>query len=396
MEKVKIKELRVHPRNDEFFDDITGEKWTEFLESIKTSGVIEPVLITEDNMIVSGHQRVRACKELGIEEVSVIIRHYDSEDKILLDLLETNTRRRGDVGGSSKKQGRRYRELERLYGIRNGGDRGNQYRVADPQTAEVPKITQAELAAKHGVSTDTWNKTKKLADIPQELDVMIQSGQMSRAAALVVVQKLSEEEQIEFIQQLDGTKKYTEKIVSGYIDTIKRLQTPSTNFIDIGPIGSNNREKELESENARLREELVNSIDYQTIESLKSKIASLESELSQQNQQKQNLEAIAKLTEQESLRLQKIQNDIRNITQRKESLGKRMRSVEELAGLVYEVQETLEKQLAPVKFKRCMDMLDRDEVVLESLKEIVSKVENWTVEMNSYLHEDCIVGEIIE
>ena len=31
-----------------------GQKWTEFLESIKTSGVIEPIVITQDKTIVSG------------------------------------------------------------------------------------------------------------------------------------------------------------------------------------------------------------------------------------------------------------------------------------------------------------------------------------------------------
>lgn len=399
MKEVEIKELQPHMRNDEFFDDISGEKWTEFLESIKKNGVIEPVIISQDKVIVSGHQRVRACKELGIDKVPCEIRQYENEDDILLELLETNLRRRGEIGGSSKKQGKRFRELERLYGIQHGGDRRSNksnLQTADLMNSETSKITQAELAAKHGVSVDTWNRAKKLADIPQELDKMLIKGQMNKNAALMIVSKLPEEEQIKLIQQLDGTKKYTEKIISGYIDTIKRLQAQSTNFIDIGSIGSDNREKKLEAENAYLKEELAKSTDYNLIESLKSQITSLESELSQQKQQKQNLESIAKLTEEESLRLQKIQNDIRNITQQKESLGKKMRSVKELAELVYEVQETLEKQLAPIKFKRCMDVLDRDEVVLESLKEIVSKVENWTAEMNTFLHEDCIVGEIIE
>ena len=36
MEILKIEDLTPHPRNAEFFDDMTGEKWNEFLESVKS------------------------------------------------------------------------------------------------------------------------------------------------------------------------------------------------------------------------------------------------------------------------------------------------------------------------------------------------------------------------
>ena len=128
MQKFKIEELKAHPRNNEFFDDMSGEKWQEFLESIKTSGVIEPIVVTQDKIIVSGHQRVRACKELGIEEIDATVKIYDSDDDIIKDLLETNIRQRGEIGGSTVKLGRRIKELERIYGIRQGN---NQYKKED-------------------------------------------------------------------------------------------------------------------------------------------------------------------------------------------------------------------------------------------------------------------------
>ena len=33
MQQFNIDELKPHPRNNEFFDDISGEKWEELLES---------------------------------------------------------------------------------------------------------------------------------------------------------------------------------------------------------------------------------------------------------------------------------------------------------------------------------------------------------------------------
>ena len=131
MQQININELKPHPRNNEFFDDINGEKWDELLDSIRKRikdgkrGNIEPIIITQDKIIVSGHQRVRAFKELSIPTIEAEIRIYNSDDEVLLDLLESNIRRRGEIGGSAKKVGKRIKELERLYGIREGSAGGN-------------------------------------------------------------------------------------------------------------------------------------------------------------------------------------------------------------------------------------------------------------------------------
>ena len=54
MQQININELRSHPRNNEFFDDITGDSWKAFLESIESSGIIEPIVVTQNMVIVSG------------------------------------------------------------------------------------------------------------------------------------------------------------------------------------------------------------------------------------------------------------------------------------------------------------------------------------------------------
>lgn len=93
MQQININELKPHPRNNEFFDDMSGDKWNEFLDSVKSRGVIEPIVITHDKMIVSGHQRVRACKELGIKTVMCDVHTYENEDDIFLAMLYSNIER---------------------------------------------------------------------------------------------------------------------------------------------------------------------------------------------------------------------------------------------------------------------------------------------------------------
>ena len=94
MQQLNINELKPHPRNNEFFDDMTGDAWEAFKESIKTSGIIEPIVVTKDMIIVSGHQRVRAAKELGLSTVMVDIRKYENDDDALLSFLMSNIDKR--------------------------------------------------------------------------------------------------------------------------------------------------------------------------------------------------------------------------------------------------------------------------------------------------------------
>ena len=156
-------------------------------------GNIEPIIITQDMTIISGHQRVRAFKELGIPTIEAEIRIYKSEDDVLLDLLESNIRRHGEIGGSAKKVGKRIKELERLYGIQNGGDRGNQYKVAEPNNSALAK-SQSDLAAQMGISVDTLQNYKMLADMIPELDELVTTGIVTKTTALAMMRSLFEDE----------------------------------------------------------------------------------------------------------------------------------------------------------------------------------------------------------
>ena len=197
---------------------MSGEKWQEFLKSIKTSGVIEPIVITQDKVIVSGHQRVRACKELGITEIMTEMRSYDSEDKIIKDLLETNIRQRGDIGGSSVKLGRRIRELERIYGIQQGN---NQYQE---DSTNGGKLTQEDLLKQLGIDKESYRRAKSLTTLPTEIQDLIEQGNISPSTASRLIAKLTPEQQEQLIQSLPITEKLTQKQVQEYVEQLKTKQ----------------------------------------------------------------------------------------------------------------------------------------------------------------------------
>lgn len=116
-----------------------------------------------------------------------------NDDKVLKDLIETNIRQRGIGNPNPVKLGRCIKELERIYGIQNGGNRGNQYKEAEPKLSEVP--TQEQLADIIGISVDTLNNYKKLTELVPELQDWVETGILAPTTALAIMHNLSEEKQ---------------------------------------------------------------------------------------------------------------------------------------------------------------------------------------------------------
>jgi hypothetical protein len=112
--------------------------------------------------------------------------------------------------------GRIIKELERIYGIKNGGDRR-----AEPQLAVLK--SQAELASEMGMSLDKLQRLKKLADIPEEYQNMLEEGRISPNTAVNLISKLTEAEQLELIRTLPATDKITQGIAQQYIDQMKGM-----------------------------------------------------------------------------------------------------------------------------------------------------------------------------
>ena len=218
MQLLNVAELIPHKKNEYFFDNMSGEPWMAFLDSIKTSGVIEPVIATQDLVIVSGHQRVNACKALGIKQVWTDIRTYDSEDEILKQLIETNIRQRGVGNTNSVKLGRCIAELERIYGIKNGGDR-----KSDGHNVQLKK-SQDDLAKELDMSKKQMSRYKSLTDLIPELQDAVMSGKITATTAMGFVKKLTPEEQMQIAEQIAGNDNVSTADIQKYIDEIKAVK----------------------------------------------------------------------------------------------------------------------------------------------------------------------------
>lgn len=247
MQALQVSKLQAHPQNEYFFDEMSGQKWEEFKESIKTSGVIEPIVVTQDLIIVSGHQRVRACRELGIVTILGEVRHYDNhdgrcaEDWVIKDLIETNVRQRGNIGGSELKAVHRVDELRRIYKVDGGG----KHKSCDNVTTSGEPVTAEEACKAAGIDYASYRQFKSLSDLIPDWQELLESGNVSASVAARIVSKLSEDDQEELYNALPVKERITGKVAERYLRQIRQQQHEAEA-----------KEKQLQGLNAQLSNRL--------------------------------------------------------------------------------------------------------------------------------------------
>ncbi|MEG1562520.1 MAG: ParB N-terminal domain-containing protein [Bacteroides sp.] len=60
-------------------------------ESIKEFGFLNPITIDADNVIISGHTRLKAALQLGLEEVPCIVQNLSEEDAKLARIVDNKS-----------------------------------------------------------------------------------------------------------------------------------------------------------------------------------------------------------------------------------------------------------------------------------------------------------------
>ncbi|MDP9750406.1 ParB-like chromosome segregation protein Spo0J [Thermoanaerobacter pentosaceus] len=247
MKMIKINLLKEHPKNSEFFDDIQGQAWQDFLESIKTSGIITPLIVTKNDdetyTVISGSQRLRAAKELGIEEVPCEVRTYKDrdgitkEDWILKDLIETNLRQRGKGNLNDLKLAKCLVELMRIYGIRRGRPviSSNGTEKHDIMSQLPSNYYQSYIAELIGISERQLQRINKLNNLIPEIQQLIDEGKLSTTEGIQLA-SLDEEVQRKLYyalgedinkmtaQQIRRIKEESEESIKELVDEINNLR----------------------------------------------------------------------------------------------------------------------------------------------------------------------------
>lgn len=93
---IPLRTDKLYPFAGHPFKVLDNEDMAELVESIRTHGVLTPLLVRPAKPgtyeVVSGHRRLHACKKLGIETVPTLICTLEREDAIIA-LVDSNLHR---------------------------------------------------------------------------------------------------------------------------------------------------------------------------------------------------------------------------------------------------------------------------------------------------------------
>jgi len=96
LETWPIADLKPHPKQAEFFNDLPDVELQNLMASIERNGLEQPIEILPDATIIKGHQRLLACTQLGWTEVPVRIRDdlVGNDAEVEYELISDNVDRR--------------------------------------------------------------------------------------------------------------------------------------------------------------------------------------------------------------------------------------------------------------------------------------------------------------
>lgn len=149
-------------------------KIAELMASIKEKGVLQPLLVREKDgkyEVIAGERRLKAVRNLGMEELPVVIRNVSDSEALVLALIENIQR-------------------EELNAIEEAN--AFQRLITDFQ------LTHEQIAEAVGKDRSTISNTMRLLKLPEEVQNVVVSGQLSmgHARSLVGIESATKQKEL--------------------------------------------------------------------------------------------------------------------------------------------------------------------------------------------------------
>ena len=164
---------RFQPRSH--FDE---EAIAELAESIRTQGVVQPLVVTprdEGWTIIAGERRWRAARRAGLEEVPVVVRRV-ADDRELLELALVENLQRSDLNPLEEAEA--YAALQEKFGL-----------------------SQEEVAARVGKARTTVTNSLRLLRLPEEVRELLRQGALTAGQARPLLALPGAEEQVRLAER---------------------------------------------------------------------------------------------------------------------------------------------------------------------------------------------------
>lgn len=185
------------------FDD---EKIDELCQTIRTHGVIQPIVVryrNEKYEIIAGERRWRAVKKLGLETIPAILRDFNDSQAASIALIENLQRE----GLTSIEEALAYQNLIDLH-----------------------QLTQESLAQRLGKSQSTIANKIRLLQLPEDVKTALMERKITERHARALLSLDSEELQIKVLGEIISKElnvKQTEARIAFYKEVAKNKKSPS-------------------------------------------------------------------------------------------------------------------------------------------------------------------------
>ena len=235
----KISELKPHPHQN-IVPPMSNMEYTDLLKDIKQNGILQPVDITYENIILDGHHRFRAAKELGIKEVEVRIPELiDISDDEYLISVALNRRHLSE--GQKAVLANEYRKVisEKIQSEAgkkaiNARWHGNEYGSVNVSETNKEKesIDTRKLAAEH-MHVSEW-KVREVQGIEQKAKTeptakvvyeKLRSGALEIHEARAII-KQPEEKRAAILQKKEEEPKKDIRVIAREINTAEKNNNP--------------------------------------------------------------------------------------------------------------------------------------------------------------------------
>ena len=70
--KVKISEVKTNPKNPRLIKDDKFKKLVKSIKEFPEMLELRPIVVDENNIVLGGNMRLKACKEAGLKEVYIV------------------------------------------------------------------------------------------------------------------------------------------------------------------------------------------------------------------------------------------------------------------------------------------------------------------------------------
>lgn len=178
LQQVSLHLLTPHPRNASIYG--TDEDVSDLVELIAESNWVEPLVVTPNYVIVSGHRRWKACQILKKENIPVVIREFSDDIAILKTLLLENASRHKTVE-QRIREGIAWESIERDKARQRQGTRTDLNNIP----ANLPECSRGEsrnaIAKRIGFSGRSYSKGR---NIIERIDSELNEGNDPSAQAL--------------------------------------------------------------------------------------------------------------------------------------------------------------------------------------------------------------------